>query len=194
MRFDYPPGATPIDPDEAAGLIPSSVETLSDLNVFESENIAEARLWAFAQRPFDPLDDLFLRGLHRRMFNRVWRWAGAYRRSNKNLGVDWRQLAPQVRNLCEDTRVWIEHRAFDWTELGARFHHRLVSIHPFINGNGRHARLMTDVLLATHQQSPLTWGAGRNLAAAGPLRAEYIAALRAADGGEFTQLLAFVRS
>ena len=193
MKLAHPPGATPLDPDEMQGLVPSSIGTQGELNAFEQANIAEAESWALARKRPAFLDESFIRGLHRRMFRQVWRWAGTYRRSNKNIGEPWPRIPVRVQTLCQDVRYWIENGTYGWDELGARFHHRLVVIHPFPNGNGRHARLMTDVLMLNNDQPPFTWG-GRALTRPGQARAEYIAALRAADARDLAALIAFVRS
>lgn len=194
MKGPAPPGATPLDPDDLAGLVPSSISTQGELDAFEQANIADAERWVLSRRGSRAqLDDAFVRELHRRMFHQVWRWAGRYRTSEKNIGEPWHAIPARVRQLCEDARYWIEHRTYDWTELGARLHHKLVAIHPFPNGNGRHARLMTDALLHRHGQEPFSWGR-HQLARPGDARARYIAALRAADGRDFAQLIAFVRS
>jgi Fic-DOC domain mobile mystery protein B len=124
----------------------------------------------------------------------VWRWAGEFRRSGKNIGVDWLQIPVELRGLCDDVRAWLQYGSYPPGEIAARFHHRLVSIHLFANGNGRHARTMTDLLLVQRLQQPrFTWG-GDNLADPGNVRSRYIDALRAADRGDYTPLLLFVRS
>lgn len=187
-----PPGATPLDPDEAAGLLPSSITTRGELDAFEQANIAEAETWALKRKHHDVLTDAFIRGLHRRMFNQVWRWAGKYRRSDKNIGVPWSQIPVKVRALCDDVQHWVGKATYEWGELGARFHHRLVVVHPFANGNGRHARLMTEVLLLNHDQDLFTWGRN-SLKKPGEARERYIAALKAADARDYAPLIAFVR-
>jgi Fic-DOC domain mobile mystery protein B len=192
VKIPAPPGATPLDPDEAAGLIPA-IATQGELDAFEQANITDAETWALARKRPEVLNDAFVRGLHRRMFNQVWKWAGRYRTSDKNLGVPWPQIPVKVGQLCADVQHWIAQGTYGWDELGARFHHRLVAIHPFANGNGRHARLMTEVLLFKHGQTLFTWG--RNtLAKPGQARTRYIAALKAADTRDYTSLIAFVRS
>jgi len=127
------------------------------------------------------------------MFNQVWRWAGRYRTTDKNLGRPWPQVPESVRQLCEDAAFWIEHQTYAWDELGARVHHRLVSIHPFANGNGRHARLLTDVLLQSHGVPLFTWGS-ETMVETEKTREAYLTALRAADGQDLGPLMAFVRS
>jgi Fic-DOC domain mobile mystery protein B len=189
-----PPGTTPLDPDESAGLLPGHIATREQLDEWEAENILEGQRWAAdAAKRRDILDDAFLRELHRRMFGRTWKWAGTYRSTEKNIGVAPARIAEEVRQLLENTRAQIAAEVAPIDEVAARFHHRLVWIHPFANGNGRHARLMTDLLLAANGAEPFTWGRG-DLEHAGEARARYLAALRAADARDFAPLLAFVRS
>jgi Fic-DOC domain mobile mystery protein B len=193
MKITYAPGATPLDPDELAGLVPSSISTQGELNDFEQANNAEAGMWAMQKKRKDCLSEAFLRDLHRRMFRDVWKWAGSYRQSDKNIGVPWSQIVGEVSKLCGDVRYWIEHTTYPWDELGVRFHHRLVQIHPFPNGNGRHARLMTDVLLKNNDQELFTWGNGQ-LDEPNETRERYLTALRSADARQYEQLIQFVRS
>ncbi len=189
----HAPGATPLDPDEARGLIPRHIRTQAELNQWEQANVLDGSAWAMRSRERDVLSEGFVRELHRRLFGDTWHWAGTFRTTGKNIGVDAAQVAVQLRELLENTRYWIEHRAFGLDEIAVRFHHRLVVIHPFPNGNGRHARLMTDVLLRRNGAGAFSWG-GANLEAAGDARERYLAALRAADAGDYLPLLAFVRS
>ena len=193
MKAPSAPGATPLDPDEAAGLRPTSIATRGELDAFEQANILDAEQWASKRKHNDILSDEFIRELHRRMFDQVWSWAGKYRTSDKNIGVPWPQVPVKVRELCDNTRYQVEHATYAWDERGARFHHRLVAIHPFPNGNGRHARLMTDVLLFNHDQPLFTWGA-RSAGPVAETRERYLAALRAADDLDYTALIAFVRT
>lgn len=188
-----PAGTTPLDPDESAGLLPGHIATREQLDEWEAENILEGQRWAAgAARRSDILDDIFLRELHRRMFGRTWKWAGAYRSTDKNIGVAPARIAEEVRQLLENTRAQLAGKVAPIDEIAARFHHRLVWIHPFPNGNGRHARLLTDLLLAANGAEPFTWGRG-DLEHAGEARERYLAALRAADARDFAPLLAFVR-
>jgi Fic-DOC domain mobile mystery protein B len=194
MNFDYPEGATPLDPDEAHGLLLSHITTRAELDRWEQENITEAEAWAFRRTPRDILTDGFIKRLHKRMFGHVWRWAGEYRTTGKNIGVPAWQITAELRNLCADTAVWLEHGSYSADEIAVRFHHRLTVIHPFPNGNGRHARMMTDILLAHLLKQPrFTWGSG-NLVDAGECRQQYIHALRSADRHDYGPLLAFARS
>lgn len=147
MNFVYPPGATPLDPDEAEGLLAGHITTQGDLNTWEQTNILQGELWAARQSKRDLLEERFVRELHQRMFDQTWKWAGAFRSTNKNIGVDWMQVGMQVRNLLDNTHYQMEHQIFSADELAVRFHHQLVMIHPFPNGNGRHARLIADLLI-----------------------------------------------
>ena len=194
MKFDYPEGATPLDPDEARGLLLSHITSRTELDRWEQENIAEAEAWAFSRKPRDILTEGFIKRLHKRMFEHVWRWAGEKRGSGKNIGVETWLIDTALRDLCADCSVWIEHGAYPPDEIAVRFHHRLTAIHPFPNGNGRHARLMTDILLVhLLKQQRFSWGSG-NLVNAGDCRQQYINALRSADRHDFKALLEFVRS
>jgi Fic-DOC domain mobile mystery protein B len=135
----------------------------------------------------------FLDNLHKRMFGNVWRWAGGHRRSGKNVGVDAYRIPQEMQRLIDDCRYWIDHHTFETDEIAVRFHHRLVWIHPYPNGNGCHGRLATDLLLVALGGDPFSWGS-QNLIDPGETRARYIAALRDADKHEFRSLIAFVRS
>jgi Fic-DOC domain mobile mystery protein B len=194
MDFEYPEGATPLDADEAQGLRLTHITTLKELDIWEQRNIDQAVTWAFSGREKDILSELFIRKLHKQMFGDVWRWAGTFRTSNKNIGVMREEISIELRHLCEDTQYWIKHHTFEPDEIAARFHHRLVAIHPFANGNGRHARLITDLLLEKQLNSArFSWG-GEILNDSGECRERYIAALRAADRDDYTLLSEFVRS
>lgn len=193
--FEYPHGATPLDPDEANGLIPKHITTQGQLNEWEQVNILEAEKWA-GRRNFklqDVITTEFIKKLHQRMFNKTWRWAGEFRKTNKNIGVDWLSIFVDLKLLMEDIVYQIENKTYPVDELAVRFHHRLVSIHPFANGNGRHARLMTDIILLSQDQKRFTWGRVEQLIASSPVREKYIAALRAADRRDYKPLLQFVR-
>ena len=193
MKISYPPGATLLDPDEVTSLVPTSISTQGELDAFEQANIADTERWAFRRKQKACLSEGFIRELHRRMLDQVWRWAGTYRISDKNIGASWPQIPERILQLCGDALYWIEHRRYAWDELGARFHHRLVAIHPFPNGNGRHARLMADVLLHAHGEELFSWGR-EGLGRPTETRDHYLAALRAADERNFAPLIRFVRS
>ncbi|UZP66281.1 mobile mystery protein B [Desulfovibrio mangrovi] len=193
MKYTYPPGATPLNADEASGLIPDHITTQDALNEWEQQNILDGLNWALKQHKRELLDDLFVRDLHKKMFDKTWKWAGTYRRSNKNIGIEWQTIPVELRNLFADVSFQIEHKSFPPDELATRFHHRLVAIHPFPNGNGRHARMMADLLIQRLGGEPFSWG-GRSLVQHGDERERYIAALQAADKEDYTSLMEFVRS
>lgn len=195
MEFLYPPGATPLDPDEAAGLVPTHISTQGDLNAWEQMNIAQGEQWAGRQKKRVLLTEGFVRDLHRQMFDQTWRWAGTFRSSNKNIGVDWSQVAVKLRELLDNTHYQIEHHVFEADEMAVRFHHQLVWIHAFPNGNGRHARLMADLLVMRLGHSRLSWGGNAaSMTSAGVLREQYLGALRYADQGQLSALISFARS
>lgn len=195
MEFHYALGATPLDPDEVAGLVPTHITTQGDLNAWEQINIIQGARWAARQKKRDLLDEGFIRDLHRQMFDKTWQWAGTFRKTNKNIGVDSTQVAVKLRNLLDNTKYQIENHVFDADEMAVRFHHQLVWIHAFPNGNGRHARLMADLLAMRLGRQRLTWGGGEaSITTVGKLRDQYLAALRAADQGQFDDLIAFARS
>ena len=187
-------GQTPLDPDERAGLIPRHIETQGALNDWEQENILQAAKWLRRAKVPEVLSDGFCRDLHRRMFNKTWKWAGKFRTSDKNIGCDWTLVAVKLNQLLGNTKYWVANETFAPDETAARLHHALVWIHPFPNGNGRHSRMMTDALLKQLGQKAFSWGDGGNVVNASEVRARYLAALRAADKNDFAGLLAFVRS
>ena len=171
---DVPIHATPLTAEEREGLIPSHVTLHRELNELEQQNILEADTWVFARR-HNPLRRAFLRSLHHRMFGKVWRWAGVYRSSNKNIGVDREQIQIRLDEALDNVRYWIEHKTFPPDEIAVRFHHELVFIHPFPNGNGRWSRLMADILAIRLGQPRFSWGRS-SLRAADKTRQAYIEA------------------
>jgi len=193
MDFYYSPGATPIDQDEAIGLIPKHITTQIQLNVWEEANIVSADRWAFRQNKRDLLQESFVRDLHRKMFDKTWLWAGTFRSSNKNIGVDSSQIAIRLHDVLANTRYQLTHKVFPADELAVRFHHQLVVVHAFANGNGRHARLMADVLIAQLGGNRFTWGQ-ESLTEASCARDDYLTALRAADCGNPEPLMRFARA
>ena len=185
-------GATTLDPDDVDALIAAHITTRAELNAWEQANIARAVAWVLGRRR-RVLDVTFIRELHRRMFNDTWRWAGAYRRRDTNIGIPWPMIATNVAELVGEATYWFEHGTYDDDECTMRLHHRLTVIHPFPNGNGRHARLLADSVLTSRGLPPFTWGSS-DLQHSGVTRGRYLAALRAADGGDMMPLLRFVRS
>ena len=192
---EYPFGATPLDPDEMEGLKIKSVSTRAELDRLEQANIEDAYFWLDKRRnKKEVLTQDFVCQLHEKMFGNVWSWAGKFRRSDKNIGVEWTKIVLELRQLLDDANYWIEHNSYPPDEIAFRFHHKLVWIHLFPNGNGRHSRLITDVLLKDVLQQPeFSWSKG-NLTETGALRKKYIDALHAADGNDYSQLAEFVKS
>lgn len=191
--MDEPEGATPLDPDELEGLRQKHITTRGELNELEQANIEAGLLWLAGRRQTAILTDELLRELHRRLFGDVWRWAGTYRIREKNIGIDPRLISVQVRQLLGNAQYWVENNVYAPLEAAARFHHELVRIHPFPNGNGRHARISADIFLAeAFDHPPVDWGRAADLTNNSDRRVQYIAALRAADGHNFGPLLTFV--
>lgn len=191
--MDYPEGATPLDPDEMEGLRFNHVSTRGELDQLEQANIVDGMAWLKRQRSPDVLTQGFTCDLHRQLFGKVWKWAGSLRKTEKNIGVDPIQITIQLRQLLDDARYWIEHDTYPAKELAARFHHKLVYIHLFPNGNGRHARIMADALLTKLMGEPeIDWAGGFELENMNARRDQYIAALRSADGHDYTALFEFV--
>lgn len=185
-------GHTSLSDQDQLGLIPTYIATRGELFEAEQRNIAEALL---RRRPsLDVLlDDKYLRELHKAMFGKVWRWAGRYRLRETNIGIDPYQIPMAVRVLIDDARAWLEYRTYEPDELTARFHHRLVAVHPFPNGNGRHGRVAADYLVTALGRGPFTWGANLDVDT-DQLRAAYRLALQRADENHLAELLAFVRT
>jgi len=194
MKFEYPVGATPLDPDEAAGLIPS-ISTQGELNELEKANIKIGIEWAEKSRLLkrDLLTFSGLLRLHKELFGNVWSWTGSQRISEKGIGVAPHRVGQDVAQLCGDTQYWIKNKTYEWNEIAVRFHHRLVFIHPFNNGNGRLARIAADLLLTYNSCPSFTWGAG-DLITESDVRKNYIDALKQADRGDYAPLLRFVRT
>jgi len=190
--FDQPSNATPLTPEEQRELIPAHIAYHSELNEAEQENIARAQDWALKSRR-DLLTEKFVTDLHRQMLGDVWRWAGKFRTSERTLGIPFYEIPVALRQLLDDTKAWIEYQSYPPDEIAVRFHHRLVQIHPFPNGNGRHSRLMADLLVMRLGGERFSWGSA-NLQTAGDMRSRYIGALKAADNHAIGPLLAFVRS
>jgi Fic-DOC domain mobile mystery protein B len=190
--FDQPDDATPLTPEEQRELIPAHIAYRSELNEAEQENITRGQDWALKSRR-DLLTKKFVTDLHRQMLGDVWRWAGKFRTSDRNLGIPFYEIPVALRQLLDDTKVWIEYKSYPSDEIAVRFHHRLVQIHPFPNGNGRHSRLMADLLVLRLGGERFSWGSA-NLQAPGDVRGGYIGALKAADNHDIGPLLAFARS
>lgn len=192
--FTYPDGATPLDPDEMEGLKYKHVTTRSELDHLEQGNIQLGIDWMRKTKRKDILSASFIVALHEKLFGEVWSWAGSYRRSGKNIGIDPIYIQVELRKLIDDATYWLENETFTADQMALRFHHRCVAIHPFPNGNGRHARIMADaILLKLYQKPGIDWSGGFELSAMNTRRQEYIGALRAADMGNYEKLFHFAK-
>lgn len=193
MDFNYPEGATPLDPDEIEGLKHQHVETRGQLDQLEHQNIQDGYNWLSQQRKYRSfVNEDFVKTLHQKLLGEVWSWAGQFRLTEKNIGVDPIQIPVELRNLLDDVRAWLEFGTYEREEFAARLHHRLVKIHLFANGNGRHARIFTDIVLEKEMGvAPVNWGTN-SLSADGDHREEYISALRKADNNDYKSLIEFV--
>jgi Fic-DOC domain mobile mystery protein B len=196
INYIYIAGQTPLDEEEKRDLIPT-ILTREDLDNFEQENILEARAWVMQKSTLnkvDVFDEKFLLNLHKRMYGHVWKWAGKFRKTNKNIGVEYFQIPTELRLLLDDAKFWLENKSFSIEDIAVMFHHRLVKIHLFPNGNGRHARLCADIVIAKYNASKLSWGGNSDLTKPDEIRKRYISALREADAGNYQPLIGFANS
>lgn len=189
--FHSPYGATPLNPEEKEGLKFKNVSTKAQLDQLEQANIDDGLLWLKKHRTKVILTDVFIKNFHKKLFGQVWSWAGCYRKTDKNIGVDWLQIPIELKKLLDDVQYWTENKSYKPMECAIRFHHRLVAIHLFSNGNGRHARFMADEYLRHHfQLGPIRWLS--NPENDNQSRKQYIEALRAADRGDYNPLLSLI--
>jgi len=196
LNLDYIDDQTPIDEEEKEGLLIKTISTRGELDEFEQQNIEEAMQWVFSKKfkAKDAFTEKFIRNLHKRMYSNVWAWAGEFRKTNKNIGIDKHQIPIQLRVLCDDALYWVGHKTYPPEEIAIRFKHRIVSIHCFPNGNGRHSRLMGDIIIEKILGEKIfSWGAS-DLSKSSDTRTVYIEALKAADAGDYGPLLEFAGS
>ena len=196
LKIVYEKGQTPLSDEDMEGLLIRTITTRGELNELEQLNIQDAVEWTL-RRTFAASSILttdFVRELHKRMYRDVWRWAGEYRKSDTSIGISWYQIAVSTKNLVDDAMLWVKNNEFSPDEFAIRFKHKIVSIHCFPNGNGRHSRLMADVIIDHIFKLPIfTWGRA-NLTEAGTARTNYLDSLAAADKGDYAPLLSFARS
>ena len=196
LDFEYINGQTPLDEDEKEGLLIPAIATRGELDEFEQQNIEHAIQWTLTRNFMKQkiFSESFIKDVHKRMYKDVWKWAGEFRKTNKNIGVDKWSISIELKKLLDDANFWVENETYTPDEIAIRFKHRLVSIHCFPNGNGRHSRLIADIIIEKIFQKPVfTWGTA-NLTREGDARTEYIKAIKAADLGDYSLLLAFARS
>lgn len=196
LELQYKNGQTPLNEEEKEGLKITSITTQGELDEFEQLNIEKAVEWTINGhlKTEKILTEKFVKNLHRKMYGDVWKWAGEFRKSEKNIGIHWPQIGIELKNLIDDTKYWIENNTFSPEEIAIRFKHRIVSIHCFPNGNGRHSRMMADIILESiFNYEIFTWHQS-NMLKAGETRKKYINALRAADKGNMKLLIEFAKN
>jgi Fic-DOC domain mobile mystery protein B len=196
LKLEYTDGQTPLDEDEMEELLIPTIATRSELDEFEQKNIEEAVQWTMMRnfKQEEVLTEAFVKILHKRMYGNIWSWAGEFRKTNKNIGVDKWLISIELRNLLDDVPYWIKNKVYSEDAIAVRLKHRIVSIHCFSNGNGRHSRLMADVMIEkVFKMKVFTWGAS-NLIKEGDARRQYLHAIRAADAGVYEPLVGFARS
>lgn len=195
FNLAYVDGQTPLNEEELDGLLIQFVTTKQELDEFEQQNIEEAFQWLMGRslKAERILTEKFILDIHKRMYGHVWKWAGTFRTSQKNLGVDHWLITTELRQLLDDALYWHQNAIYKPDEFALRFKHRIVCIHCFSNGNGRHSRLIADIIIEKiFARKVFSWGAN-NLSGSGLARAEYLKAIKAADLGHFNQLLKFSR-
>jgi Fic-DOC domain mobile mystery protein B len=196
LRLEYIEGQTPIDEDEKDGLLIKTISVRGELDEFEQINIQQAIEWTIKNKftKNQIFTEEFILLVHKKMFGEVWEWAGTKRKSNKNIGVDKHQISIELKSLLDDCKYWIENKTFKPDEIAIRFSHRLVKIHVFPNGNGRHSRLIADIMISNLFNDPIfTWGKS-DLSQKGEVRKKYLKAIYDADKGHLQPLIDFART
>jgi Fic-DOC domain mobile mystery protein B len=196
LHLDYIDGQTPLDEEEKEGLRIPTLATRAELDEFEQQNIEQAVQWTMGRsfKSATIFTEEFVKMVHKRMYTNVWAWAGEFRKTNKNIGTDHWKIHHELRKLLDDVKYWHENNTYPPDEIAVRFKHRLVSIHCFANGNGRHSRFMADIIIEKIYKQPVfSWGAA-NLSGEGDTRKAYLKAIKSADSGDYRLLLTFARS
>jgi Fic-DOC domain mobile mystery protein B len=196
LELKYKEGQTPLDENEKEGLKIKSITTQGELDEFEQLNIEKAVEWTIRTnlKAEKILTEKFVKDLHKRMYGEVWKWAGEFRRSEKNIGIPWIRIGMELRNLLDDTKYWIENNTYSPEEIAIRFKHRIVSVHCFPNGNGRHSRLMADIIIESIFGKEIFSWHQSNMAKSEETRKEYINSLREADNGNIKPLMEFAKN
>jgi len=196
LDLNYKDGQTPLDEKEKEGLKIKSITTQGELDEFEQLNIEKAVEWTIHTnlKPERILTEKFIKDLHTKMYGDVWKWAGEFRKSNKNIGIEWTQIAVELKTLIEDAKFWIDNETFPPEEISIRFKHRIVAIHCFPNGNGRHSRMVADIIMENiFGLDIFSWNKS-NMVKADDTRKKYIVALRKADQGDVSELIKFANN
>ena len=190
--FETDDNSTPLTEEEKQQLKVKWITTRTELNELEAKGIADAEIWLLKTNKKDILNETFIKTLHRKMFGEIWKWAGTFRTTERNIGAAPYEIQPKLKILLDDTKFWIENNTYSKKEIAIRFHHRLVQIHPFPNGNGRTSRIMADLIMRSFGHNGLDWGNG-NLTEISKLRVRYISALQEADKGNYALLIYFFK-
>jgi len=195
LELQYTDGQTPLDEGEKEGLKIKSITTQEELDEFEQLNIEKAVEWTIRSnlKPERILTEKFIKDLHKKMYGDVWNWAGEFRRSDKNIGIKWTQIGLELKNLLDDTKYWIDNKTFSPEEISIRFKHRIVAIHCFPNGNGRHSRMMADIIIESIFGKEIFSWHKSNMVKADETRKKYNEALRKADNGNINPLIKFAK-
>ena len=196
LDLEYINGQTPLDEEEKEGLLIPTIANRAELDEFEQQNIEEAMQWVLTRslNANQILTEKFVKSLHKRMYGNVWSWAGHFRKTDKNIGINKWHISSALKSLLDDTLYWIEHETYTPDEIAVRFKHRIVSIHCFPNGNGRHSRLMADIIVNKIFKLPVfSWGAD-NLVKESDARTNYLIAIKEADKNNHEPLISFARS
>lgn len=196
LEFDYKDGQTPLAEEEKEALKIKAITTQGELDEFEQLNIEKAVEWTIRTKfkPENILTEKFIKDLHKRMYGDVWKWAGKFRQTEKNIGISWIQISLELKNLLDDTKYWIENKTYTPEEITIRFKHRIVSIHCFPNGNGRHSRMMADIIIESIFGKDIFSWHQSNMVKANEIRKAYIDALQKADNGNIEPLIEFAKN
>lgn len=196
LEIEYKDGQTPLEEEEKEGLKIKSITTQKELDEFEQLNIEKAVEWLINSnlKPEKILTVKFLKDLHTKMYGDVWKWAGEFRRTEKNIGIKWTQIGIELKNLIDDTQFWIVNKTYSPVEIAIRFKHRIVAIHCFSNGNGRHSRMMADIIMESIFKMEIFSWHQSNMVEGNETRKTYINALKEADKGNIHPLIKFAES
>jgi len=196
LRLKYKKGQTPLNEEEKEGLLIKTISLQKELDEFEQLNIEKAIEWTIHTNLKQDriLSEKIIKDLHKKMFGDVWKWAGEFRKSEKNIGIKWPQIGIELKKIFDDTKYWIENETYPPKEIAIRFKHKIVQIHCFPNGNGRHSRMMADIIIESiFGKEIFTWN-NSNMVKGDKSRKKYIIALKDADNGNIKSLLKFAAS
>jgi Fic-DOC domain mobile mystery protein B len=189
----YKKGQTPINEEEKSGLLIKTITLQEELDEFEQMNIEKAVEWVIYTKLSQEriLSEKFVKDLHKKMYDDVWKWAGSFRKSEKNIGISWPHISTELKKIMDDTQYWVNNQTYSPEEIAIRFKHRIVQIHCFPNGNGRHSRLMADIIITSIFDKEIFSWCKSNMVKADETRSKYITSLKEADNGNIAPLIAF---